>query len=79
LFGKIANHRQEPWKRPLPEFITHLYVKRYGKEPNPRTIEELAVAEIAKRRAGIAMSTEPSPSVPSCPAWRWPIGEFAVS
>jgi hypothetical protein len=27
-FGKIANHRQEPWKAPLPEFIAHLYLAR---------------------------------------------------
>ena len=23
-FGKLANHRQEPWKLPLPQFIAHL-------------------------------------------------------
>lgn len=51
-FGKLANHRQEPWKRPLPEFIAHLYVERFGKVPNVvRTIEEVAVAEMAKREA----------------------------
>src|SRR5436189_3703606 len=30
--GKIDNHRQEPWKAPLPQFIEHLYVKRFGRE-----------------------------------------------
>jgi hypothetical protein len=29
--GKIDNHRQEGWKRPLPEFIEHLYFKRFGR------------------------------------------------
>jgi hypothetical protein len=29
--GKIDNHQQEPWKLPLPEFIEHLYFKRFGK------------------------------------------------
>ncbi len=29
--GGIDNHRQEPWKVPLPEFIEHLYEKRFGK------------------------------------------------
>jgi hypothetical protein len=29
--GGIDNHRQEPWKLPLPEFIEHLYEKRFGK------------------------------------------------
>ena len=30
-FGKLANHRQEPWKLPLPDFIAKLYVKCFGK------------------------------------------------
>jgi hypothetical protein len=28
--GKIANHKQEPWKAPLPDFIRDLYDKRFG-------------------------------------------------
>jgi hypothetical protein len=31
-FGQLANHRQEPWKTPLPEFIEALYLKRFGRE-----------------------------------------------
>lgn len=27
--GKMANHRQEPWKAPLPQYIEHLYFKRF--------------------------------------------------
>jgi len=52
-FGKLANHHQEPWKRPLPDFIAALYVKRFGK-PIPalvKTIEEIAAAALAKKRA----------------------------
>jgi len=30
--GSIDNHRPEPWKAPLPEFIEHLYFKRFGRE-----------------------------------------------
>jgi hypothetical protein len=30
-FGKIDNHKQEPWKMPLPNFIEHLYEKRLPK------------------------------------------------
>lgn len=30
--GKLANHRQEPRKAPLPEFIEQCYFKRFGKE-----------------------------------------------
>ena len=29
--GSIANHHQEPWKQPLPEFIKSLYQQRFGK------------------------------------------------
>jgi hypothetical protein len=29
--GSIDNHRQEPWKAPLPEFIEHLYFNRFGR------------------------------------------------
>jgi len=29
--GGIANHKQEPWKMPIQEYIEHLYQKRYGK------------------------------------------------
>ena len=31
-FGKLANHNQEPWKAPLPDFIESLYYKRFCKE-----------------------------------------------
>jgi len=29
--GKIDNHKQEPWKLPLPQFIEELYFKRFGR------------------------------------------------
>ena len=52
-FGKLANHRQEPWKLPLPDFIAKLYVKRFGKAmPAPvRTNEQMAAAEAEKKQA----------------------------
>ncbi len=31
-FGSLANHKQEKWKVPLPEFIEELYYKRFKKE-----------------------------------------------
>jgi hypothetical protein len=31
-FGSLANHKQEPWKAPLPEFIEELYRKRFKRE-----------------------------------------------
>ena len=30
--GKIDNHKQEPWKAPLPEFIEEIFYKRFKKE-----------------------------------------------
>jgi len=30
--GGKANHDQEPWKMPLPQFIEHLYEKRFDRE-----------------------------------------------
>jgi hypothetical protein len=50
-FGKLANHRQEPWKAPLPKFIEELYFKRFGKAQPDRvlSIEERA-GEIEKKK-----------------------------
>ncbi|MBU4483827.1 hypothetical protein KKA47_00220, partial [bacterium] len=43
-FGKLANHKQQPWKAPLPEFIESLYLKRFNKVRPDRvlSIEERA-------------------------------------
>ena len=30
--GGMANHKQEPWKMPLPWYIEHLYKKQFGKD-----------------------------------------------
>lgn len=38
--GKIDNHKQEPWKAPLPQFIEHIYFKRFKRE-EPETIKPL--------------------------------------
>jgi hypothetical protein len=51
--GKIDNHDQEPWKLPLPEFIEHLYRKRFGKDRPDIvvSIEERARMEEKKKAA----------------------------
>ena len=51
-FGGYANHRQEPWKRPLGEYIEHLYLKRFGKPEPDRvlSIEERA-SELQRKQA----------------------------
>jgi hypothetical protein len=42
-FGSLANDQQEPWKRPLAEFIVHCYSKRFGRTTpeHVRSLEEL--------------------------------------
>lgn len=49
--GGKANHKQEPWKIPLPEFIEHLYFKRFGKTrpDNVRSIEQMVQDKKRKR------------------------------
>ena len=51
--GKLANHDQEPWKAPLPQFIEHLYFRSFGRERPEvvRSVEERARARDAKRAA----------------------------
>jgi hypothetical protein len=41
--GKLANHKQEPWKLPLPEYIEELYFKHFKKRSpeNVITVEQL--------------------------------------
>lgn len=36
--GGYANHRQEPWKSPLGEYIQQLYFKRFKKEQPDRVV-----------------------------------------
>ena len=52
-FGGYANHRQQPWKRPLGEYIEHLYVKRFKKEEPDRitSLEEQAQDMHRKKEA----------------------------
>lgn len=41
--GGKANHKQEPWKVPLREFIEELYFERFGKTrpDNVRSVEQM--------------------------------------
>lgn len=49
--GKLDNHDQEPWKMPLPQFIQHLYYKRFGKDRPDiiQTIEEKVRRDAEKK------------------------------
>lgn len=50
-FGKLANEKQESWKKPLPEFIEELYFKRFGKRrPDVvRSIEQVVQDQREKK------------------------------
>jgi len=39
-FGSLANHKQETWKAPLPEFIEDIYFKRFKKD-KPDVVKKL--------------------------------------
>ncbi len=45
--GGLANHDQERWKAPLPEFIEDLYLKRFGRE---RPDEVVSIEGMLERR-----------------------------
>ena len=49
----LPGRKGHVWKRPLPDFIAALYVKRFGKPISAvvKTIEEIAAAALAKKRA----------------------------
>ena len=50
--GSLDNHRQEPWKAPLPVFIEQIYQKRFGKAQPDRVLSiEDRVQEIAAKKA----------------------------
>ena len=39
-FGSLANHKQEPWKAPLPDFIEDIYFKKFKKD-KPDVVKKL--------------------------------------
>lgn len=52
-FGKLDNHKQERWKAPLPEFIEHLYNKRFGTDAPDSVLsfEEITKLKLRKKEA----------------------------
>ena len=48
-FGNLANHKQQPWKMPLPKYIEYLYEKSFGKLL-PEIKISLEAKDAAKRR-----------------------------
>ena len=49
-FASLANHHQEPWKLPLPQFIEHCYEKRFGKK-SPDDIRSIEAKLVPLRRS----------------------------
>ena len=58
-FGGLANHKQEPWKAPLPQYIEELYEKRFGKS-TPDDVRPLEVKDAEKRRRKAENKKAPS-------------------
>ena len=60
--GKLANHKQEPWKMPLPQFIEYLYRKHYGRDRPTvvMSIEEKVEMERRKKLAKLARKQTPT-------------------
>lgn len=50
-FGSLADHKQEPWKLPLPNYIEELYFKRFQKEcpDTVRSIEQMVKEKAASK------------------------------
>jgi hypothetical protein len=51
--GKLDNHKQEPWKLPLPQFIEEIYFKHFGQPApdNVMSIEERVRLDHEKKQA----------------------------
>jgi hypothetical protein len=66
--GSLANEGQEPWKLPLPEFITECYRKRFGrsKPDHVRSLEEVVQANEKRRKERQARKADKM-NVPSDP------------
>jgi len=66
--GGIDNHRQEPWKAPLPIFIEDCYRRRFGKErpEQVRSIEQRALeAQRKKQERRERRASNPHPRIES--------------
>ena len=50
-FGKIDNLKQKPWKAPLPQFIEHIYFKRFKREePEPVKLLKQILKEMETKK-----------------------------
>ena len=58
--GSMVNHKQEPWKMPLPRYIEHLYRKQLGKDipDDARSIESKTRENAIRRKQRSDQGTE---------------------
>lgn len=81
--GSIDNHDQEPWKEPLPQFIEHLYQKRFGRErpkivtPIEKHARQLAQKKAERRAAKAARRAQAGAGEDASQPVREPTGETA--
>jgi hypothetical protein len=61
--GGLANHRQEPWRMPLPEFIADLHERRFRRK-RPKQPASLPVAQKPRQRGQDAPVLDASDEVP---------------
>jgi hypothetical protein len=64
--GKLDNHKQEPWKLPLPQFIEELYFERFGKTAPEAvlSLEDRARLDRQKKEARRATRQRRIPETP---------------
>ncbi len=64
--GKLDNHKQEPWKLPLPQFIEKLYFKRFRKRApgTVMSIEERVRREYEKKEGTRALKPQRTEETP---------------
>ena len=64
--GKLDNHRQEPWKMPLRQYIEHLYLKRIGRScpDSVLSVEDRSRLEREKKEARREARRRPDAETP---------------
>ena len=78
--GKLANHKQEPWKLPLPQFIEKCYLKSF-KRARPEKVVSLtgmlraSTSKQAKPGTTGEKKAQVSPDLASDVTARLPAGE----
>ena len=55
---EIDNHRQEPWKAPLPVFIEDIYAKRFGRERPEVVVPIEEYARQLERKKAVRRATK---------------------